>query len=403
MRVALRPLDLCGELERLLQLLGRRLLPHRLPDSGIGNLRSSSTSSSSRADTELFAPSATSSLREISFVRAFACCARDPLVQQLHDLVSQPRRRLGAEREQRRMAKPLPRDGECLAGRVTDIAGEHPLPVRRHPRQIPALRAERAQRRQPLQRLSDPSDRPRLLTERLHRRDALAVRDHDELVEALGERGSRARGWRARWISRSASSRAAATSRSITVKPGRTIAVATQLCRARRATAPAARRDPAPARQPSPKTTRRSSALRQPRNPAIAMPRAPAAQRGRAARAADASGSISCERNIELLGDQRRRPLRQIRQRDRDEPDPSQRADRRRQPEPRVNALALGDPLELVVGKREAARQGTLVDLGREALPLARAAAAVRISTGIRTRPPDRRRRPPGRPPDGRL
>lgn len=121
----------------------------------------------------------------------------DTVVEEVDDLVSHPGGRLGAERQQRGMAKHGVATADCLAGRVTHVLREHPPPVRRDHLQIPVLGLQRAQQLELLDRLADPSDRPRLLTEPLDRRRGRAGADDEQFVKAVLQPGGQERGYAA--------------------------------------------------------------------------------------------------------------------------------------------------------------------------------------------------------------
>jgi len=108
----------------------------------------------------------------------------DTVVEEVDDLVGDARGGLGAERQQRRMAKRLLAPADRLAAGVPDVLGEHPPPVGRDRLQIPVLGAQAAQQLELVDRLADTADRPRLLTELLDRRRGRAAgADKQQLVE----------------------------------------------------------------------------------------------------------------------------------------------------------------------------------------------------------------------------
>ena len=82
---------------------------------------------------------------------------------------------------------------DCLAGRVTHVLREHAPPVRRDHLQIPVFGLQRAEQLELLDRLADPTDRPRFLAELLDRRRRRARADHKQLVKAVLEYGRQER------------------------------------------------------------------------------------------------------------------------------------------------------------------------------------------------------------------
>ena len=117
----------------------------------------------------------------------------DPVVEEVDDLVGDPCGGLGAERQQGGMAEHGVAAADRLAGRVTHVLREHPPPVRRDHLQIPVFGVQRAQQLELLDRLADPTDRPRLLTEPLDRRRRRAGADDEQLVKAVLQSGRQER------------------------------------------------------------------------------------------------------------------------------------------------------------------------------------------------------------------
>ena len=67
--------------------------------------------------------------------------------------------------------------------------------IRRDHVQIPVFGLQGAQQLELLDRLADPNDRPRLLTELLDRRRGRVRADHEQLVEAVLQSGREERGY----------------------------------------------------------------------------------------------------------------------------------------------------------------------------------------------------------------
>lgn len=194
MVVLQRPLDLGREVERELQLLRSRALPDGLADLRIGDL-------GVQQDLEQLAEQHHRCVRAVGDVKLeldqrtprLGVLDADPVVEEIDDLVGDPCCGLGAERQQRGMAKHRVAAADRLAGRVTHVLREHPPPVRRDHLQIPVFGLQRAQQLKLLDRLADPSDRPRLLAELLDRRRRRARADHKQLVKAVLQYGRQER------------------------------------------------------------------------------------------------------------------------------------------------------------------------------------------------------------------
>lgn len=82
----------------------------------------------------------------------------DTVVEEVDDLICDPRGGLGTERQQRGMAKHRVAAADRLARRVTHVLREHPPPVRRNHLQIPVFGPECAQQLELLDRLADPTE-----------------------------------------------------------------------------------------------------------------------------------------------------------------------------------------------------------------------------------------------------
>src|SRR5450755_3377826 len=143
MTVLERAFDLGGELERALQLLRSRAVPHSLANLGVGDLRI-------EEDLEQLAEQDDRSVRAVRDAQlaryqrpaGLRVLCRDAIVEQVGDLIGHPGNGLSAEREQRRMAKRRVAAADCLARRVANVLGEHPATVRRNDLKIPLIGAE---------------------------------------------------------------------------------------------------------------------------------------------------------------------------------------------------------------------------------------------------------------------
>ena len=138
-------LALGRERQRELKLLRGRALPDGMADLPIGYLRI-------QEDFEQLTEQHDRGVRAVGDVEleldqratGLGVLDADTVVEQVDDLVGHARRGLGAERQQRRMAKRPVATADRLAGRVADVLGEHPAPVRRDHLQIPSLGPEAA-------------------------------------------------------------------------------------------------------------------------------------------------------------------------------------------------------------------------------------------------------------------
>jgi hypothetical protein len=100
--------------------------------------------------------------------------------------------RLGAEREQRRVAKGAVAATKRLAGRMTDVLRQRAPPVRGDHVELPVLGAETAQQRELGDRLADPADRtmsPARAPSPAERLDRCGRRDHEQLVKRRFQAG----------------------------------------------------------------------------------------------------------------------------------------------------------------------------------------------------------------------
>ncbi len=194
MVVLQRPLDLGREVERELQLLRSRALPDCLADLRIGDL-------GVQQDLEQLAEQHHRCVRAVGDVELeldertarLGVLDANSVIEEIHDLVGDPCCGLGAERQQRGMAKHRVAAADRLAGRVTHVLREHAPSVRRDHLQIPVFGLQRAQQLKLLDRLADPTDRPRFLAELLDRRRRRARADHKQLVKAVLQDGRQER------------------------------------------------------------------------------------------------------------------------------------------------------------------------------------------------------------------
>lgn len=184
-----RALDLRGEVECELELLRGCALPDGLADLWIGNL-------GVQQDLEQLAEQHHGCVRAVGDVEleldqrpaGFGVLDADAVVEEVDDLVGYACRGLGAERQQRGIAgiaKHGVAPADRLAGCVTHVLREHPPPVRRDHLQIPVFGSERAEQLELLDRLADPCDRSRLLTELLDRCRYRTGADREQIVEAV--------------------------------------------------------------------------------------------------------------------------------------------------------------------------------------------------------------------------
>lgn len=289
----------------------------------------------------------------------------DPVVEQVDDLVGRPGGGLGAEGQKRRVAEGAVAATDRLAARVTDILRECPAPVRGDHVELPLLGAELAQQIELGDRLADPRDRPRLLTQRLDWRRGRTRRDGEQLVERRRQAGREDR-------------------LDATVD----LLLAVVACR---------RDEPLEHRQAGTDhafasqavdgvahqgqravVTQRAVANRRSQHVEVLVAARPeGADRHRVREMLGARAALDvqpCRRDrgqvdVKLGCDQRCGRDGKLIQRGGHEPQPAQRTDRRRDREATMHAAMRRDRLELVVGEAKERRQRALVDLFREALP----------------------------------